>query len=577
MTEVNHLESLLELYQAPNSSAVTDYLPEALVTHGYSGPCTILTGRAGTLESKVYWTSFSGLKPGDPITHDVATFNISNFTADHAVPTCFLAGNEEDIIAHYTLPLRALHETYGTLVLHEAIPASTSLNYFEKLAKHLGQVLYRSQLDEERQRRHLLDTAKLTSVTRTAQILRELDIDRVLAGLMEQAITTVGAEVGCIALADSEKGTVSVRTEWGFTSEMLDSLILRNGRRLAEVVAREQVISISKTTKDLQEFMPAPVLDMISTMLVIPLATRKQFAGCLLVANATALERSDIELLSIVTDLSSTAIDNAMLHHAELEKKALVQQLEIAGSIQKDLLPPAAPDLPGVSISGLNIPCDESGGDYFDYFTVGKSAAGFVLGDATGHGIGSALIATTARASLRAILGARPKLTTNMCDVLAEVNELIENDFSDDKFITLFFGIFDPVSRQLNYASAGHDPPMMIYRSQQDQFIYLESTGLPLGMFCGTEYQQRKTDTLESGDIMLLMSDGINEALNPEHQQFGKNRVSRFVRDHKHLTPDELINQLTAEVFRFRRDATQNDDITLVCLKVDERVRYVDK
>ena len=157
-----------------------------------------------------------------------------------------------------------------------------------------------------------------------------------------------------------------------------------------------------------------------------------------------------------------------------------------------------------------------------------------------------------------------------MAGVLAELNELIEHDFNDDKFITLFFGIFDPGTRKLNYASAGHDPPMMIYRAQQDQFIYLESTGLPLGMFNGMEYQQRQTDTLQNGDILLLMSDGIDEALSPDNQQFGKDRVIDFVRAHKHLTPAVLIEQLTDEVFRFSRDAEQNDDITLVCLKVDD-------
>lgn len=576
MTSVDHLESLLELCQAPDSSTISALLPKALGACGYHGSFTILTGSANTDAAQVYQTTFSGLQQGDEVTHTGAPANDPNDETNNNVQYFdtpqVICRNDGDIRAHTVLPLRAVNETYGNLLLHEALPTSTatSVNAIELLAKHFGLALYRNQLNEERQRRHLLDAAKLTSVTRTGQVLRELDIDRVLAGLMELAITTVGAEVGCIAVADEESGVVSVRTEWGFTGDMLESLILQDGRALADVVALEHVISISQTPQDFADFRPAPVLELLSTLLVLPLATRKQFAGCLVVANASGIEASDIELLSIVTELSSTAIDNAMLHHAALEKQALVQQLEIAGTIQKDLLPPTAPVLPGVSISGLNIPCDESGGDYFDYFVVGDSRAGFVLGDATGHGIGAALIATTARASLRAMLGARPKLNIDMAGVLAELNELIEHDFNDDKFITLFFGIFDPATGQLEYASAGHDPPMMIYRAQQDQFIYLESTGLPLGMFNGSEYLQCQTDNLQCGDILLLMSDGIDEALNPDNEQFGKDRVIDFVRTHKLLTPGELVKQLTEEVFRFSRDAAQNDDITLVCLKVDE-------
>ncbi|MEM7256856.1 MAG: GAF domain-containing SpoIIE family protein phosphatase, partial [Pseudomonadota bacterium] len=308
--------------------------------------------------------------------------------------------------------------------------------------------------------------------------------------------------------------------------------------------------------------------DAVTSILIIPLTTRQQTRGSLVVINACTLKSDDIDLLRMVTELSSTAIDNALLHQEALIKQALRHQLKLAGSIQQNLLPVEPPTHDNVNIAGLNSPCDESGGDYFDYFMVNDSQIGFVLGDATGHGIGAALIATTARACLRALMTDEPLNPERLPDVLANLNNLIEQDFSDEQYITLFIGIYDPYTRQLQYASAGHDPPLLVYRASTGAFEYLESTGLPVGMFANTVYQQGLVRELTSNDILLLMSDGVNEALDKNQEQFGKQRITEFVRLHCDLDPTALIQSLIDKVFEFSHGMPRNDDITMVCLKL---------
>jgi sigma-B regulation protein RsbU (phosphoserine phosphatase) len=346
----------------------------------------------------------------------------------------------------------------------------------------------------------------------------------------------------------------------------LQQLRFTDGESLAHRVRREKTSVIIRHIALTQPFLPEPILHGMRSLVAIPLMARTRVLGCLVVVNLDASSPPDIALLETVVELSSTAIENALLHREALKNAALREQLRIAGDIQRGLLPKAAPCLQGVQMSAWSMPCDEAGGDYYDVFQLDEHRLGFVVGDATGHGIGAALMATTVRALLRALVDA----TDDLGQLFGRLNDLATADFSQSKFVTLFYGIYDTRDRILTYVSAGHHPPLILYRYAQDTFEHLAATGIPLGIFAGVPYEQRATTSLENGDIMLLLTDGVEEAVSETGEAFGKERLLGLIRAHRGADSAALIEMICQEVQVFCGPVPQKDDIALVCLRVTE-------
>jgi sigma-B regulation protein RsbU (phosphoserine phosphatase) len=422
------------------------------------------------------------------------------------------------------------------------------------------------QLAEELQHRHAVNAAKLSAVARAGEMLRGLDLDVVLTKSMELALSTIGAGAGCIMLREGIPPTLSCRVEWGLNAEMLNRLRFRDKKTIVQTVIDTGRPMIIRRMETANPFLPDRVTDRIDNLAVMPLTDRKHTFGCLVVANFTVFSEQDLELLQTVAELSSTAVENARLHHQALERKTLREKLRIAGEIQRGLLPQQQPTLPGVALAARNIPCDDSSGDYFDFFLLDDHRLGFVVGDATGHGIGAALITTTVRAFLRALINT----THSPAQLFKRLNHLAIDDFRNGKFVTLFFGVYDTRDKTMTYASAGHSPPLMIYRHEQDQFECLKATGMPLGILAETSYEQHTTAPLEVGDFMLLLTDGVHESTSETGEFFGHSRLMDVVKTHCQAAPADLIDNIYVAVCLFCGAAPQKDDITLLCLRATE-------
>jgi sigma-B regulation protein RsbU (phosphoserine phosphatase) len=457
------------------------------------------------------------------------------------------------------------NENYGAILLHEPI-AEIDREHFEFILDQLGLALWRVQLAEELQHRHAVNAAKLSAVARAGEMLRGLDLDVVLTKSMELALSTIGAGAGCIMLREGIPPTLSCRVEWGLNAEMLNRLRFRDKKTIVQTVIDTGRPMIIRRMETANPFLPDRVTDRIDNLAVMPLTDRKHTFGCLVVANFTVFSEQDLELLQTVAELSSTAVENARLHHQALERKTLREKLRIAGEIQRGLLPQQQPTLPGVALAARNIPCDDSRGDYFDFFLLDDHRLGFVVGDATGHGIGAALITTTVRAFLRALINT----THSPAQLFKRLNHLAIDDFRNGKFVTLFFGVYDTRDKTMTYASAGHSPPLMIYRHEQDQFECLKATGMPLGILAETSYEQHTTAPLEVGDFMLLLTDGVHESTSETGEFFGHSRLMDVVKTHCQAAPADLIDNIYVAVCLFCGAAPQKDDITLLCLRATE-------
>jgi serine phosphatase RsbU (regulator of sigma subunit) len=199
------------------------------------------------------------------------------------------------------------------------------------------------------------------------------------------------------------------------------------------------------------------------------------------------------------------------------------------------------------------------GGDFYDFLELEDARLGLVVGDATGHGMPAALMMAAARSMLRAVvqsLGSPGK-------VLARVNEALVAEIPPSTFVTCFYGILDPENGHLRYANAGHNLPCRRHNGQADE---LRARGMPLGLMPGTGYEEKEA-VLESGDSVLLYSDGLVEAHNPRREMFGFPRLRRLVAEHD-AEEGSLVDILIDELRSFTGDRwEQEDDITLVTLR----------
>jgi serine phosphatase RsbU (regulator of sigma subunit) len=567
VTPVPTVIDYIALHSAEDTSELFVAVGEALAAIGaQSDAFTVLFREPDTDRGQVFHSTHDGLDVGADLLLPASArerTDPTEATSNLRVKTD--AGQRITVSA--LLPLQAKSNHYGYLLLHH--PIHGPVEELECLSRHLGLALYNQQVNSERARHQSLDALKVSMMLQTNVVLRELDLERALARLMELTVTTVKGEVGCIALTTQQNEALELRAEWGIDSETFSQLRTRDGRSLGDIVALDGMLCLFRNRAELEELAPCEPLERIHSLVALPVESGNGVRGCIVIANAPNIDGDDVELLKMVTDVCSTAIDNALRHRHSMERESLREQLRLAGDIQQGLLPPAPPSVDGVAVAGHNVPADDSSGDYYDFFVLDERKVGFVIADATGHGIGAALIATTARSALRALLHQRRAEELNLADILLQLNELAESDFNDDKFITLFIGIYDAERRTLHYASAGHNPPMLVHRQRSGEIEHLDATGLPLGMFPGMTYDAAEITDLEPGDLMLVMTDGVNEASNASGEQFGLDRVEQLMRDGNWQSPKELINRIGEQLEGFTGDRPREDDITMVCVRCE--------
>ena len=246
-----------------------------------------------------------------------------------------------------------------------------------------------------------------------------------------------------------------------------------------------------------------------------------------------------------------------------LETGRMREQLELARKIQRGFLPKTPPGLHGFEIAGWNEPCHEAGGDYYDYLRIPGGRLALAIGDVSSHGIGPALLMANARASLRALL----QVTSDPGDVLTRLNDVLVPDMLDDHFMTMFVGILDLGTKRLRFALAGHERPLLLRRGTDD-FVSLDTRGMPLGIRSGAEFPEGESVLLRPGDLAVCLTDGIREATNPRGEEFGQTRLRDTLLQNRNRPTAEIANAVRQSLADFTGECPQSDDLTLMILKV---------
>jgi serine phosphatase RsbU (regulator of sigma subunit) len=255
---------------------------------------------------------------------------------------------------------------------------------------------------------------------------------------------------------------------------------------------------------------------------------------------------------------AAAAIESARLYREATEKARLEHELQLAAEIQRALLPPAVQSGPYFEVASAAIPCRAIGGDFFDYFNLPGGDFAFVLGDVAGKGPPAALLT----AMIQGIFAAQVGWTDSAADLMGRVNQGLIRRALQSRFATVMFGTLSSAG-SLTYCNAGHNPPVLVTRAGLRR---LETGGLIVGLFEGATYEQ-ETLRLEPGDVLVVCSDGVTEALDAEGREFGDERLLACLRSPRDRAPSEILDGLLGAVRDFAAGAAQHDDVTALVLR----------
>jgi serine phosphatase RsbU (regulator of sigma subunit) len=238
-----------------------------------------------------------------------------------------------------------------------------------------------------------------------------------------------------------------------------------------------------------------------------------------------------------------------------------------ASKVQQKLMPQSNPQAEGFDIAGRSIWCDETGGDYYDFLypaANGHRRIGVVVGDVTDHGMPSALLMTTARAFLR------ERVNTSSSDcaaIISDVNKRLVQDIEElNLFMTMFYSEIDIKGKMIRWVKAGHEPAIL-YTQETDSHELLSGEGLPLGVLEDAVYKEYQKQ-INSGQIILIGTDGIKEAVDTHGEMFGNQRLLNVIRDCAELPASEILDKVFKSLNDFRHPLEPDDDETLVVIKV---------
>ncbi|MBU1932103.1 SpoIIE family protein phosphatase [Patescibacteria group bacterium] len=277
--------------------------------------------------------------------------------------------------------------------------------------------------------------------------------------------------------------------------------------------------------------------------------------------------RDEIGLMANAFNKMTSDLQGYMenLRRTTAEKERMEKELEIGRNIQQSFLPQSIPQIEGFDLAATNMPAMEVGGDFYDFIPVAKDKLGLAIADVSGKGISAALFMALSKTLIRTSAVGNP----DVASAIKQANKLILADSKSNMFITLFYAIFSPKEMSLRYVNAGHNPPILLREGSGDP-ILLETKGIALSVIEDIELEEGEVK-LAKGDVVVLYTDGVTEAINEKEEQFGEERFIRAIKENHTLSAQDIIEKVQHEITIFTKEQPQFDDITLMVLKVGSR------
>ncbi len=297
---------------------------------------------------------------------------------------------------------------------------------------------------------------------------------------------------------------------------------------------------------------------------LIPMMSQHRLRGVLCLGErvgGASFDRTELEYLHALANITISALENARLVKDTIDKQRMEQELSVAKTIQKGLLPKSIPAPERYQIAAINESSQQVGGDYYDVITLSEHEYVLAIADVAGKGVPASLLMANVQAALRTIA----PLRLPMPEATARINSIIHTNTAADKFITFFWGLLNTQDHTFMYVNAGHNPPYLI--NADGSMRPLQAGGLILGIMPHTPPYGVETVELQSGDAIVCYTDGVNEAMSKDMDEFSDERLQKLLIDNLNLSADDLLQRIRDEIVDFTLGAAQSDDITMLIVR----------
>ena len=422
----------------------------------------------------------------------------------------------------------------------------------------------RTQPDQESPRRPVRQSDLLALISKVGvTLLASGTLNETLQQIASLVFEAVPAERCSIMMRDegSEELKVAVarlRNRQGNVGEIRVSRTI-----MEEVVGLGRSVLTADAQHDPRLASSTMTLQGIRSVLAVPLGVGEKVFGIIYADSPIAEGRFTEDHLKVLTTLASVAairVENARLMEEQIERERLEQELQLASEIQQRFQPTQAPNVPGYELQGISFPCYEIGGDYYDFIKRANGRMVVTLGDVSGKGTAAALLMSSLHAAVHAQSASHDSLT----ETIAAVNNYLAENTPTNRFVTLFYAELDPKTGNLSFINAGHNPPLIVHAAGTME--NLASGGLPLGIKLDAEYKEGRTQ-LQANDVLVIYSDGVSEAQNPEGEEFGTERLYDVVSRNMDASAAGIRDRIEAALTKWSQGTPAADDITLVIVK----------
>ncbi len=457
------------------------------------------------------------------------------------------------------LPLRAAGQVIGVLVAEELDGRGLAWKHRETIlagaADYAGMALENAQLNASLREEAWASAALLQVAT---MIGASPDLEETLTTVVRLTPLLVSVEWCVVLLWDEQSRRFTVVPHHNAPPEIAQALEEQRSS-LAQTVLEPLIVASEPFGVTVNVANPPG-----QTVSAFPLRTWDRLLGGLLVGGESAGQTAPEHRKGILTGIANQvtlAIESSRLQQQALEQERLQRSIDLAREIQESFLPECCPQAKGWDLAAEWRAARGVGGDFYDFIALPEDRVGLVIADVADKGVGAALYMALSRAVLRAAA----LTTSDPAETLQRANRVLMDDSRSGMFVTVFYAIVSTRTGMMTFARAGHNPALLL-RAQSGEVIELRPSGIVLGILDELEIEEGSLQ-VQPGDMLLMYTDGVVEAVNDQQEEFGRDRLSKALRECADASAEEAVEHIEAAVQTFAGGQPQSDDITLIVMR----------